>query len=105
MVMSGVVRPASAKEVAASAVPAAIRREHLAEESDGGAQARSHGAWSEGYGAGTFLAMSFFVETGQVDAGDCLHSDELQRFRSLVAECGHASAESHVHTVRLRDGR
>ncbi|MFN9905384.1 MAG: hypothetical protein ACK56F_04570, partial [bacterium] len=65
---------------------------------DGGDQPRSHEARGEGYGAGTFLAMSFFVETGQVDAGDCLHSDELHRFRRLVAECGHASAETHVHT-------
>jgi hypothetical protein len=92
-------------EVAASADPAAIRRARWAGELDGGDQPQSHEARSEGYGAGTFLAMSFFVETGQVDAGDCLHSDELQRFRSLVAECGHASAETHVHTVRLRDGR
>jgi hypothetical protein len=54
---------------------------------------------------GTFFAMSFFVETGQVDAGDCLHSDDLQRFGNLVTECEHASAKVLVHTVQLSDGR
>jgi hypothetical protein len=90
---------------ASAADAAGMQHVRLPQELQGQRQPQSARERSEGYRAGTFLAMSFFVETGQVDAGDCLHSDELQRFRSLVAECGHASAETHVHTVRLRDGR
>jgi hypothetical protein len=49
--------------------------------------------------------MSFFVETGQVSSGDCLHPDELVRFDALVAECSQETGESNPHTFRLREGR
>jgi hypothetical protein len=50
--------------------------------------------------SGTFLAMSFFVLTGQVAAGDVLHSDDIQRFADLVAMCSDKRAPS-VHTLRV----
>jgi hypothetical protein len=86
-------------EVGASAAdPAAIRSVFCQPQSN-------QAVVSAEYRAGTFLAMSFFVETGQVVAGDCLHSDELQRFANLVAECDNASTESCIHTFQLNDGR
>jgi hypothetical protein len=50
----------------------------------------------------SFLAMSFFVETGQVDAGDCLHRDELARFEALVMK---SRTDACTERLRLSDGR
>jgi hypothetical protein len=50
----------------------------------------------------SFLAMSFFVVTGQVDAGDCLHSDELARFEALVMK---SRTDACTERLRLSDGR
>ena len=96
---------ARAEGGASAADAAGMQHVRLPQELQGQRQPQSARERSEGYRAGTFLAMSFFVETGQVAAGDCLHSDELQRFDALVAECGSASAETHVHKLRLSDGR
>ena len=92
---------ASAEGGASSAYPAAMHHVRLRQQ----ALAQSTAESSEGFRAGTFLAMSFFVETGQVAAGDCVHSDELQRFDALVAGCGSASDGARVHEIRLSDGR
>ena len=50
--------------------------------------------------SGAFLAMSFFVLTGQVAAGDVLRGDELSRFADLVAMCSDERAPS-VHMLRV----
>ena len=96
---------ASAEGGASLAYPAAMQHVRLRQQARDQRQPQSTAESSEGFRAGTFLAMSFFVETGQVKAGDCLHSDELQRFDALVAECGSSSAGTRVHEIRLSDGR
>ena len=90
---------------ASAADPAAMQHVRLREQVHAQAEPQSARDCSDGYCAGMFLAMSFFVETGQVAAGDCLHSEELMRFDALVAECGSASADTHVHRLRLSDSR
>lgn len=55
-------------------------------------------------GVGTFLSMSFFVLSGQVQAGDCLHPDEVERF-DVVVKASSEESSSCKHTLRLRGDR
>ena len=96
---------AQAEGGASTADAAGMQHLRLLESVQGQRQPQSAREWSEGYQAGTFLAMSFFVETGQVGAGDCLHSEELVRFQALVAECSQEAVQTYTHTLRLSDDR
>jgi GTPase SAR1 family protein len=55
---------------------------------------------NEEFCSNSFLAMSFFVLTGQVAAGDVLHSDDIQRFADLITMCSDDLVPS-VHMFRV----
>ena len=75
----------------------------LSEEPSGQRLSHSTPQSSQDYRAGTFLAMSFFVMTGQVVAGQCLRSDQLHRFKALCEQCSDESVETCTHKLHLID--